>query len=405
MVTQELTVTLKPSNKPLVQGCPGVPKTYPAIVGTLEVRSTSIIPQQVDSVTIVFATVDTLRSKPRDVPGMLRKVNYEMTIPVNDRIIAMDVPFLIGIRTDICPTSEGSRGTTTHRLEVNVNSGKQSREYLFPVVISTYDTLPLYRQFNEPISKVVDSRDNAVMVDYSLPTSAIGPHEELVVNFKLSTNPVYPKLADKVKLKKITMEIVEVFDCRCDKSFIKESTLVSSIKDYGNTYLGVRGLTESLTISQKPSENDKYRLFLKHQDPKLLRTNASVNNNSSSSSNELRPLIIDYNEDTIPLTHHQPMTKRSILFSTYYELRLFFKLSGAKDVEVKQPITIAPFDRTKSIYLLKWIIKESEMAEIFLQGIEKELGKISYDSKFDTLVYPQRKPSKMKSKEDKESFV
>jgi hypothetical protein len=372
----------------------------PTIVGTLEVRTTSEVPQPISTVQIYFVTVDTLKSKVRDVPTSVRKVNYELLTTVNDRVISMDLPFIIGIRNDIPPTSEGLRGNTNHKLEVVVTLGKVQRQFEFPVVITTYDTLPLYRQFNEPISKVVDSKDTHVMIDYSFPSSAIGPSEDIVMNCKICVNSAHSNLIDKTRLKRITMDIVEIFDCRCDKSFIKESVLSSIVKDYQSRPIGVRGLNESLNIRLEDTE-DKFKLFLKHQDKNLLESDPNL----KRPRNDLKPLIIEHMDDPIPLTHHQPMTKRSVLFSTYYELRVHFKLSGAKDVDITQPITISPFDRSRSIYLLKWILKESEMAESFLQNLEKDMGKIKYDKRYDILAYPQRPPVKMRSKEDKHRFV
>lgn len=351
-----------------------------------------------------FVTIDTLKNKPhRDIPQSLRKINYETKYTINDRVISVDIPFTIGIKNDIGPTAESAKfGTTTHKLEVTaISTGTKNnlKTFEFPVVITTYDTLPLYRQFNEPISRVVDSKDTSVMVEYSLPSSAIGPAEDLVVNMKLSTNPTNKRLVDKVKLKKITLEIVEVFDCRCDRSFIKEALVATKSQEYDGMYLGVKGYSNQFSITFNPNRNNKYSLFLKQQDPKLLSKSQQ-----NYPTNDLKPLIIDHQQDPIPLTHHQPLTKRSNFFSTYYELRVKCKFSHAKDVEIQQPITIAPFDRVKSIHLLKWILKESEMANEFLKKIERELGKISYDNKFDTLVYPQRKMLKMRSKDDREKF-
>lgn len=333
----------------------------------------------------------------------LRKINYETKYSINDRVISVDIPFTIGIKNDIGPTAESAKfGLTTHKLEVTaISTGTKNnlKTFEFPVVITTYDTLPLYRQFNEPISRVVDSKDTHVMVEYSLPSSAVGPGEDLVINTKISTNPTSKKLIDRVKLKKITIEIVEVFDCRCDRSFIKEALVTQKTQDYDGLYLGVKGYSNQFSIVFNPNRNNKYSLFLKQQDPRLL-----TKPQQSHHSNELKPLIIEHQQDPIPLTHHQPLTKHSNYFSTYYELRVKCKFSQAKDVEIQQPITIAPFDRVRSIQLLKWILKESEMANEFLKKMERELGKISYDNKFDTLVYPQRKMSKMRSKDDREVF-
>lgn len=375
------------------------------LVGTLEVRSGTGLPVPLDCIELKFVTIDTLKNKPyRDIPSSLRKINYETKYIINDRVISVDIPFTIGIKNDIGPTSESSKfGSTTHKLEITaISTGNKNnlKTFEFPVIITTFDTLPLYRQFNEPISRVVDSKDTNVMVEYSLPSSAIGPDEDLIINTKILTNPTNKKLLDKIKLKKITIEIMEIFDCRCDKSFIKEALIVSKIQEFDGMLLGTKGYTNQFSITFNPSRGNKYLIFQKQQDPKLLTKPQQTH----QTTNDLKPIIIDYNPNPIPLTHHQSLTKRSNYFSTYYELRLKCKFSHAKDVEIKQPITISPFDRVKSIHYLKWILKESEMANEFLKKIEKELGKISYDNKFDTLVYPQRNMIKMRSKEDREIF-
>ncbi|KAH3678113.1 hypothetical protein WICMUC_001677 [Wickerhamomyces mucosus] len=404
----DFTVNLKPSNKPLVQGCPGVPKTYPTINSTLEIRSISNQQILIDHIVIKFVTIDSfLKGKPRDVPSSVKKINYEYTTKINDRLISMDLPFLIGLQNELCPTSSNFKVSTEHFLEVAINhgtNGKLLKTVEFPIIITTFDTLPLYRQFNQLVTKTVDSKDHNVILEYSLPTNAIGLTEELNINLKILNNQSQIKKIDRIKLKKISSSLIEVFDCRCDKSFIKETVIQTHSKDYSAT-LGLKGINEQIIIKfDDESIFEKFKIFNKHEDIDLMKRRHPPQN-IQLNSQDLKAQIIQNGTLSIPLNQYGNITKKSNLFNIYFELKILLKFSGAKDIEIRQPVTISFFDRIKSLKLLKWIMKETELSLEFLNRLESEIGRIKFNNKYNVLEYPQRKPIILRSKEDKDKFL
>lgn len=389
-------ITLKPSNKPIVQGCPGIPQTYPIINGTLQITSGNGSRCALDQIKISFITVDTLKYKPKkDIPSSLQTVNYETLFAINDSVVTVDLPFIISIKDDICATSESLKfGKVNHYLQVVATSNNVMRVFEFPVMITTFDTLPLYRQFNQPISRCCDSKDRLLIMEYSLPSTAIGPQEELVINTRISVVPnmMKQKLIDKIKLKKVQIELVEIFDCRCDKSFIKEQLLLNEVHEFQDEFVGLNSLNQQFHI--KLDLEDKYSVFTKHQNEELLyenNENSNYNYESNDKPNNLKPEIIDHNDySPVPLTHFQPLTRRSKFFSFYYELRIKCKFSNVKDIEIVQPIIISPYNRNQSRKLIQWIRKEQELANEFIINFENQFGKIKFDEKFKCLNFPQK---------------
>ena len=57
-----------------------------------------------------------------------------------------------------------------------------------------YDTLPIYRQYNEPIVESRYSSDNQTLVEVAIPVTSIGPGDNLKVMCTVKTNSANNKV-------------------------------------------------------------------------------------------------------------------------------------------------------------------------------------------------------------------
>jgi hypothetical protein len=390
-----IAVNLKPSNKPPISGYPGVPKTYPQFDSVLEIRQTNsdTLPF-INQVTIKFVTIDLLKFSKNNVPNSTTKLNYELTFPFNEKIIGIDLPFSIPIHQNVSPTLETNNFKVNHCLKVEVAMmNKQIKYFDFPVVVNKYDNLPIYRQFNQPISKTIDAKDGLFFVDYSLPCSSIGPFEDLQLKLTLKKSN-YEK--SSVKLKKIGIDVVEIFDCRCDNSFMKETVISSQVFEINEQINDIFSKMFNINLQKSSSQGtNPYNLFNKQQNPELLK----LSDTGITKTNNLKPFIIDHDsENPIPhKSHNNYCTFKTNFFQVYYQLNVKLKYNRSKSVEFQQPFTISNHDRIESMELIKRILNDSKQVN------EDDFV---YNSKYD-LFRRKKTPHMtiMRSKEDKDKFV
>ena len=84
---------------------------------------------------------------------------------------------------------------------------------LFPVDIKMYDTLPIYRQYNEPIVESRYSSDNQTLVEVAIPVTSIGPGDNLKVMCTVKTNSANNKVKKHIALKQLTFQVKEILEC------------------------------------------------------------------------------------------------------------------------------------------------------------------------------------------------
>lgn len=308
MPTEPFSVNLAASNQSLIRGCPGVPKTCPRIDSMLEIRSKDGIPFMINKVILELNTLQSVsipqtvtntdlsekftiykkvifnredsKQLMKDSPGRDRST---YSIEENEKTLGFDLPFIIPIPNDIISTGQNSRwnSKTTHELNIkigwyyrfqpsnsanNINLNVADSHALFkedldknfriepyqisfPIVIKRYDTLPLYQQYNEPITKTIDSVDT--VVEYSIPTSSVGPNDEVLVylkilpnkdylskninhdSFKLKKSGLIKKKINTFKLKKIYFELREILTYK-NKNVLhsKQTKLLSKQQEF-----------------------------------------------------------------------------------------------------------------------------------------------------------------------------
>lgn len=263
---------------------------------------------------------------------------------------------------------------TGHLLRVTVSHGsKEIVKADFPLVVKRYDTLPLYRQFNQPITRTEDSADRQVMCEYSIPNLSVGPRDDLIVYVKVASNPG----KRKAKLKRISLELRERVCCHEGGLGNKDTRIVSFAQDFDNVIITSQGIASQLSLTF-PVENDVL---------------ASIMNSHGKPSGE-SVLITDLSHSEVPLTHSKGFSLEGKLYSIQYELVLKVKMSHARDIETRHPITVCPFDRISSGAFLRWIMKEWEITRNqFGEAPNEELTKLVEQQTLAPKVYRPKSKS------------
>ncbi|KAK6457271.1 uncharacterized protein RJT20DRAFT_38355 [Scheffersomyces xylosifermentans] len=390
-VVSPVTASLQASGTSIVHGCPGVPRSLPRIETVIEIRSATGAPCKVRSVGIELRTIQkvTLPSKLGSTDSFREYKIYENPLayrpPVGEfhqDLIALDIPVLIPLPRDIIASGyhhniQGNwKASTIHKLFVRVACGdavENEINYIeaFPVAIKLYDTLPLYRQYNEPVLETHNTNDSQVVVELSMPVSSLGPRDELILFTKVMTNHLNNRVKKNLRLLKLTLQIKEMLECHeggLPKKVVKIYTTSKEFKPEENA-LNTQGISHQFRV-EYPVDND----YLQMYSNKLSDHNNDIVNHQpqGSKEGEVTSRIESYNlareksieklDEGIPMTHIQGFTSIGKYFSIRYEVVLKVKLVNAKDMEIHLPITVCPFDRISSNYLLRWIMTECDYA-------------------------------------------
>jgi len=162
-----------------------------------------------------------------------------------DSVLAMDLPFVIFIpygrggeevARRVPPASlqlPSRTAETFYELVVSLQQGHQEqKKFSCPVPISRYDTLSTFGMYNRPESAERVS-DHLVTLGISLPRWSYGPLDPVSVYIKLSPNPDWLSKAKKVTIKSITVGIDEetVFNHEGDEPSRKVKTLAKTTQN------------------------------------------------------------------------------------------------------------------------------------------------------------------------------
>lgn len=278
-------------------------------------------------------------------------------------LLALDIPVLLPLPRNIPPSGffDNWAATTVHYLYVKFTGGTSSQtEYSFlesfAIPIKVYDTLPLYRQFNEKVVEIRLSGDNQLLVTITLPVSAVGPRDPLSVQVEVKANPLHNKRKKNLQLKQLTLQMREVLEC-FDGGLPprKENKFVSNTVEF-DRLLTTEGITHIFSF-EFPYDNDSLAFFKDS-------TQGNYSNEVVHSAIALfnKNKIYGKLAEGIPLTHVQGFTLQGQLYSLRYEIAVKVKMIHGKDVETAIPITVSPYDRESSAYLLLWIRNECIIA-------------------------------------------
>ncbi|KAI5952098.1 hypothetical protein KGF57_004190 [Candida theae] len=392
-----LTIFLEPTASTIVFGCAGIPRSIPRIESIIHIRTANGSPFLIRSVSIVLITRQkvTVPAKLGSTEAFKEFKIFEDPMafrPVNgfsQNVLGVDLPVMIPVPKDVIPSGYSSTlgVSTIHYLAVKVVTGESSgveSSYIdtFPVVIKTYDTLPLYRQYNEPLVEQSKSADNQVLAQVTMPTTSVGPGDRLELHCKLSANSANNKVKKHLAVKQITFQLKENLECYDGGLPPKKENKLYTTTLQMNKELNTQGVVEKLGI-KFPQHNDNLEVYY---DPEvyIIENEVAQDNETTviESTNIATHKIVDRIPEGLPITHLQSFTASGKFYSIKFELILKIKLSKAKDFDVHLPLTVCPFDRKSSQNILQWIMHECEVAKARFgrEFIDRFFSATSYDA-------------------------
>lgn len=287
-------------------------------------------------------------------------------------MLGLDIPVLIPLPRDIISSGKFPLwdALSTHNLCVLVCCGDSPENEIvytesFPVSIKLYDTLPIYRVYNDPIIETRTSANQQVIVELAMPVSSVGPADSLTLFVRTMTNAQNYKVKRNLRLNKLTLQIKEILECHEGGLPIhKELKLITTNKVYtvDEQLLTTQGISHQFQLDF-PIENDYLQLYSGNSNKSLtIQSRDDHESLAIQLTNISRNIELDKLDEGIPNTHTQGFTTFGKLFSIRYEVVVKINMSHAKDIEVRLPLTVLPYDRVSSDHILQWIHKECEAA-------------------------------------------
>ncbi|KAJ4296577.1 hypothetical protein N0V90_006624 [Kalmusia sp. IMI 367209] len=333
-----------PPNSNFLVGYPGISATLPRIEGKVEIRPLVGVsaPVNVSLVTIALHRRETIHpsaesltkkhlAAPRkEISDIVGKEMLLFRCPAGkeyESVLSMDLPFVIFIpygrggeevARRVPPASlqlPSRTAETFYELVVSVQQGQtDQKKYPFPVPIQRYDTLSTFGMYNRPES-AERVTDHLVTLGISLPRWSYGPLDPVSVYIKLSPNPDWLKKAQKVTIQKITVGIDEeiIFNHEGDEPTRKVKTLAKTTQAVG-VKMPEAGYFTNLGLVFPAKD-------LRDSDG-----------------------IIPRGKKEFPMYAVNGFTTTGTLYKIEYYLTVKAQLSSARDILLRQPIVVCPFD-------------------------------------------------------------
>jgi hypothetical protein len=333
-----------PPNSNFLVGYPGISATLPRVEGKVEIRPLSGVsaPVNVSLVTIALHRRETIHPSADSVTKKhLAAPRKEITDIVGkemllyrchagreyESILCMDLPFVIFIpygrggeevARRVPPASlqlPSRTAETFYELVVTLQQGPQEqKKYPFAVPIQRYDTLSTFGMYNRPES-AERVTDHLVTLGISLPRWSYGPLDPVSVYIKLSPNPDWLSKAKRVTISKITVGIDEeiIFNHEGDEPSRKVKTLATTTQRVG-VKMPEAGYFTNLGLVFPAKD---------------LRDNDG---------------IIPRGKKEFPMYAVNGFTTTGTLYKIEYYLTVKAQMSSAKDILLRQPIVVCPFD-------------------------------------------------------------
>ncbi|KAK4574490.1 hypothetical protein LTR86_001331 [Recurvomyces mirabilis] len=333
-----------PPNSNFLVGYPGISATLPRIEGKVEIRPGVGIsaPVAVSLVTVSLQRRESINPAAESmIRSQLSNARKEITELVgkemllfrcaagreSESVLCMDLPFVIFIpygrggeemARRVPPASlqlDKRTAETYYELVVTVQQGHQDqRKYAFPVPISRYDTLSTFGMYNRPESAERVS-DHLVTLGISLPRWSYGPLDPVSVYIKLSPNPDWLPKAKKVTIQSITV-----------------------------------GIDEEIVYNPEGDEPKRsVKTLAKHQQAVGVRMPEAgyfTNLGLVFPARELRDSegVLPRGRKEFPMHAVVGFTTTGTLYKIEYYLTVKAKMSSARDIVLRQPIVVCPYD-------------------------------------------------------------
>ncbi|KAK5118243.1 hypothetical protein LTR85_008223 [Meristemomyces frigidus] len=333
-----------PPNSNFLVGYPGISATLPRIEGRVEIRPAVGVsaPVNVSLVTVSLQRRESinpaaesvirsqLSSARKEITDIVGKEMLLFRCPAgkeSEAVLCMDLPFVIfipygrggeEIARRVPPASlqlDKRSAETFYELVVTVQQGHQEqRKYSFPVPISRYDTLSTFGMYNRPES-AERVTDHLVTLGISLPRWSYGPLDPVSVYIKLSPNPDWLSKAKRVTIQSITV-----------------------------------GIDEEIIYNHEGDEPKRsVKTLAKHQQSVGVRMPEAgyfTNLGLVFPARELRDSegVLPRGRKEFPMYAVSGFTTTGTLYKIEYYLTVKAKMSSARDILLRQPIVVCPFD-------------------------------------------------------------
>ncbi|KAK4963361.1 hypothetical protein LTR17_019219 [Elasticomyces elasticus] len=333
-----------PPNSNFLVGYPGISATLPRIEGKVEIRPAVGVsaPVNVSLVTVslqrresinpgaeslIRSQLSSARKEITDIVGKEMLLYRCVTGKESEAVLCMDLPFVIfipygrggeEIARRVPPASlqlDKRLAETFYELVVTVQQGHaEQRKYAFPVPISRYDTLSTFGMYNRPESAERVS-DHLVTLGISLPRWSYGPLDPVSVYIKLSPNPEWLSKAKRVTIQSITV-----------------------------------GIDEEIIYNHEGDEPKRsVKTLAKHQQSvgvKMPEAGYFTNLGLVFPARELRDSegVLPRARKEYPMYSVAGFTTTGTLYKIEYYLTVKAKMSSARDILLRQPIVVCPFD-------------------------------------------------------------
>ena len=262
-----------------------------------------------------------------------------------DSLLAMDLPFVIFIpygrggeevARRVPPASlqlPSRTAETFYELVVTLQQGHQDqRKFSFPVPISRYDTLSTFGMYNRPESAERVS-DHLITLGISLPRWSYGPLDPVSVYIKLSPNPDWLNKAKKVTIQKITVGIDEeiVFNHEGDEPTRKVKTLAKTTQSVGVRMPEAGYFTNlGLVFPAKDLRDSEGIIPRGKKEFPMYAVNGFTTTGSLYKIEYYLTVRVSFDPKRAPVLR-ATNTKQA-------------QMSSAKDILLRQPIVVCPFD-------------------------------------------------------------
>lgn len=262
----------------------------------------------------------------------------------SEAVLCMDLPFVIfipygrggeEIARRVPPASlqlDKRTAETFYEIVVTVQQGHQEqRKYAFPVPISRYDTLSTFGMYNRPES-AERVTDHLVTLGISLPRWSYGPLDPVSVYIKLSPNPDWLSKAKRVTIQSITVGIDEeiIYNPEGDEPTRKVKTLAKHQQSVG-VRMPEAGYFTNLGLvfpARELRDNEGVLPRPKKEFPMYAVTGFTTTGSLYKIEYYLTVKVC------IP----------GLVFISIVSNMLQAKLSSARDILLRQPIVVCPFD-------------------------------------------------------------
>ncbi|GAO49442.1 hypothetical protein SAICODRAFT_72014 [Saitoella complicata NRRL Y-17804] len=327
-------------------GFPGVPATRPRLIGTVELRGSSLLVSYVSislhCTTAIYphsstsAALPALHSTKREVSKVIGKELLLYTAPEgrpHETVLSMDIPFELALPNtyEDLPTpsialGRGQSVSTSYTLVATLHQATVAATRVsVPVRIDRYDNLSTWGMFAVPQAETTHGADHIVSMGVSIPRTSAGPGDIMGVFIELRPNPDWPVKTQKVRVDSLTVSIEQLltykFSVTGQSDVVRKKKIVREEIELYQQKLPNEGLSRTINLPIPTGEESPSR--------------------SSSLKSALSFEKDDKENDAVAIG----FTTECELYKIEYNLSVKAKLTRAKDVALKIPIHISPWNR------------------------------------------------------------